>query len=100
MLLFASLQPIVSAALEFPFFEEEVLATLFDLDGDKALGPDGFSLAFWQYSWDIVKLEVMSFFGEFHDLGSFERSLNAMFLVLVPNKERERERGGGGCRRP
>ncbi|KAL6338115.1 hypothetical protein AAG906_010684 [Vitis piasezkii] len=49
--------PIVSAALEFPFFEEEVLATLFDLDGDKALGQDGFSLAFWQYSWDIVKLE-------------------------------------------
>ena len=26
------------------------------------------------------------FFVEFHDVGSFERSLNATFIVLVPKK--------------
>ena len=29
----------------------------------------------------------MGFFVEFHELGGFERSLNATFLVLVPKKK-------------
>ena len=32
---------------------------LSDLNGDKAPGPDGFSLSFWQFSWDFVKDEVI-----------------------------------------
>ena len=46
-LVFASLQRLVSIALELPFFEEVVLATLSGLNADKAPGTDGFSLAFW-----------------------------------------------------
>ena len=34
--------------LELPFFETEVHATLMDMNGDKALGPDDFTVAFWQ----------------------------------------------------
>ena len=81
--------------METPFFEEEVLVALSNLSGDKALGPNGFSLAFWQHCWDFVKLEVMGFLAEFYGLGSFERSLNAPFLVLVPKK---RGWGEGICR--
>ena len=33
-----------------------------------------------------MKRKVMGFFTEFHDLGSFERSLNIMFIALVPKK--------------
>ena len=36
--------------IEEPFTEEEVFAALFELNGDKALGLDGFSMAFWQFS--------------------------------------------------
>ena len=54
--------------------------------GDKALGPDGFTMAFWQASWDFVKEEVMGFFREFHNHGRFVRSLNATFIVLIPKK--------------
>ena len=36
-----------------------------------------------------MKLEVMGFFAEFYGLGSFERSLNATFLVLRPKKGKE-----------
>ena len=32
--------------LEVPFFEKEVFGALSDLNGDKALGPNGFSMAF------------------------------------------------------
>ncbi|RVW88403.1 GPI mannosyltransferase 3 [Vitis vinifera] len=36
--------------------------------------------------WDVVKDEVLGFFGDFYELGCFERSLNVMFVVLVPKK--------------
>ena len=48
--------------LEKPFSEEEVFGTLSGFCGEKASGFDGFSMAFWQFSWDFVKEEVMNFF--------------------------------------
>ncbi|RVW27697.1 Transposon TX1 uncharacterized 149 kDa protein [Vitis vinifera] len=83
---FDSLPSDDAEGLETPFSKEEVLVGLFDLCGDKALGMDGFIMAFWKFCWDFVKREVMGFFAEFHDVGSFERSLNTMFIVLVPKK--------------
>ena len=41
--------------LEEPFTKEEVFNALSTLNGDKAPGPDGFSMAFWQCCWDVVK---------------------------------------------
>ena len=70
--------------LEEMFTEEEILATISGLNGDKAPGPDGFSLAFWSFNWDFVKDEVLGFFREFFDYNQFVKSLNATFLVLVP----------------
>ena len=75
-----------AARLEEVFTEEEVFSALFDLNGDKALSPNGFSLSFWQFSWDFVKEEVMGFLKEFHEHGRFVRSLNSTFLVLIPKK--------------
>ena len=89
--MFDSLPNVDSEALEIPFSKEEVLATLSSLSGDKVIGLDGFSMAFWQFCWDFVKREVIGFFTKFYDLRSFQRSLNATFIVLVPKK-----RGGGG----
>ncbi|RVW14457.1 LINE-1 retrotransposable element ORF2 protein [Vitis vinifera] len=72
--------------LEKPFLEEEVFGALSGCCGEKAPGPDGFSMAFWQFSWEFVKEEVMNFFKQFHEIESFVRSLNATFLVLIPKK--------------
>ena len=72
--------------LEAFFSKEEVVGALSDLNGDKALGPDGFSMAFWQCSWSFLKEEVMGFFKDFHDQGRFVKSINASFLVLIPKK--------------
>ena len=33
--------------LEGSFSKEEVFTTLSELNGDKALGPDGFTMTFW-----------------------------------------------------
>ena len=75
--------------LEFLFSEEEVFVALSDLGKDKTLGPDGFTMTFWLFCWDVVKVEVLGFFSDFHERGGgrFVKSMNATFLVLAPKKE-------------
>ncbi|RVX16234.1 hypothetical protein CK203_014505 [Vitis vinifera] len=54
---------------------------LMEMNGDKALGLDGFTVAFWQSSWEFVKEEIVDLFKEFYDQRSFAKSLNTTFLV-------------------
>ena len=77
----------MAAKLEDLFNVEEVFTALSNLNRDKALGSDGFSIAFWQFSWDFVKEKIMGFFKEFHENNMFVRRLNSTFLVLVPKNE-------------
>ncbi len=64
---FTSLEVEEAAHLERPFSEEEVVLALNQISGEKAPGPDGFTLAFY-------------------DEEGFERSLNLTFVVLIPKK--------------
>ncbi|RVX23652.1 Transposon TX1 uncharacterized 149 kDa protein [Vitis vinifera] len=73
-------------SLETPFAENEIHSALMEMNGDKAPGPDGFTVAFWQDAWDFVKEEIMEMFREFHEHSSFVKSLNNTFLVLIPKK--------------
>ena len=83
---FKTLDSLDNESLEGHFSEEEVTKALSDLGGDKVLGPDGFTLAFWNFFWPIVGGEVMQVFEEFHLQNACCRSLNATFLVLIPKK--------------
>ncbi|RVX20087.1 Transposon TX1 uncharacterized 149 kDa protein [Vitis vinifera] len=83
---FMRLDSCEAEGLEIPFTEGEVFAALSDLGKDKAPGPDGFTMAFWLFSWELVKVEIMGFFKEFHERGRFVKSLNATFLVIVPKR--------------
>ena len=76
-----------SARLEENFSEEEIWNAISGLNSDKAPGPDGFPIAFWIFSWEFVKEEVLGFFREFHDQCRFVKNLNATFLVLIPKKQ-------------
>ncbi len=59
---------------------------VYGFNGDKALGPDGFSLAFFQNCWSVVRTDVLAICHEFHVHCQFERSLNATFVALIPKK--------------
>ncbi|XP_034674249.1 uncharacterized protein LOC117905435 [Vitis riparia] len=72
--------------LERPFSEDEIHAALMEMNGDKAPGPDGFTLAFWQSCWEFIKEEIIEMFKEFYEHSSFLKSLNNTFLVLIPKK--------------
>ncbi|RVX19153.1 putative ribonuclease H protein [Vitis vinifera] len=85
--LFNTLDSLDNDILERQFSNEEVLRALSDLGGDKAPGPDGFTLAFWKTCWPVVGGEVMQVFEELHSQNVMFRSHNATFLVLIPKKE-------------
>ncbi|RVX18136.1 LINE-1 retrotransposable element ORF2 protein [Vitis vinifera] len=72
--------------MELSFTEGEVQTVLMEMNGDKAPGPDGFSVFFWQCCWDFVKEEILEMFTEFHDQNMFLKSINNTFLVLIPKK--------------
>ena len=72
--------------IECPFELEEVVQVLKDVQGDKAPGPDGFTMAFFQTCWSVLEKDVMDFFGEVHKYCKFEKSLNTTFLSLIPKK--------------
>jgi hypothetical protein len=48
--------------LKAPFSEEEVKMAIFNMEHNKALGPDGFPAEFYQFFWEIVKPDLMGLF--------------------------------------
>ncbi|XP_075636750.1 uncharacterized protein LOC142608985 [Castanea sativa] len=72
--------------LERRFKKEEVLRVVKELEGDKAPGPDGFSMAFYHHCSGVVKRDVLTVFEVFYQHSKFEKSLNATFMALIPKK--------------
>ena len=72
--------------LERRFEKDEILSMVRDMEGDKASGPDGFSMAFFHHCWRVVERDVLAVFEEFYQHFKFEKSLNATFLALIPKK--------------
>jgi hypothetical protein len=72
--------------LEREFEEDEIWAVIQNFKGDKAPGPDSFSMAFFQKCWEILKNDIFAVLKEFYSTGKFEKSLNATFVSLIPKK--------------
>ena len=72
--------------LERKFEREEILQVVSDLEGDKAPGPDGFTMTFYHHCWRVVEKDVLAVFDEFFQHYKFEKSLNATFIALIPKK--------------
>jgi hypothetical protein len=73
-------------ASSFRTKEREVLEVVKGMNRDKAPGPDGFSIAFFQDCWDVIKADIMGVFQDFHAHSKFVKSLNATFIALIPKK--------------
>jgi hypothetical protein len=81
---FESLSEGEAASLEAPFLENEVKEVIYGMNGNKAPGPDGFSIAFFQACWEVLKNDIMAVFSDFHARSKFEKSLNSTFISLIP----------------
>ena len=54
------------------------------MEGVKAPGLNGFTMAFFHKCCRVVEVDVMAVFKHFHRYSVFEKSLNASFLTLIP----------------
>nr|GEW66201.1 hypothetical protein [Tanacetum cinerariifolium] len=64
--------------------DEEIKMALFDIDGNKAPGPDGFSSQFFKDSWNVVGGDVCKAVRDFFLNGKLLKEVNATVISLVP----------------
>jgi hypothetical protein len=72
-----------ASSLEDPFEEREVREVIKGMDRDKAPGLDGFSMAFFQDCWEVVKGDFVAVFEEFYARGKFVKSIHSTFISLI-----------------
>ncbi|CAK8567605.1 unnamed protein product [Lathyrus sativus] len=73
--------------LEKSFSLEELKDAIWDCDGDKTPGPNGFSLEFFKKGWDFLNEDLMNFLNEFYISGKLLKALTGSFLALFPKVE-------------
>jgi hypothetical protein len=44
---------------------EEIKKALFSMEKNKAAGPDGYPIEFFQYYWEFIKEDIMELFDNF-----------------------------------
>ena len=66
------------------FTVSEVKDAVFQMEHNKAPGPNGFPAEFYQVFWEVIKDDLMALFTDFHneDLNLF--SLNFGIITLIP----------------
>ena len=74
--------------LKAEFTEKEVHDAIFEMELNRAPGPDGFPVEFYQKCWNVIKKDLMDMFAAFHkgELPLFH--LNFGTIILLPKKKR------------
>lgn len=75
------------SALNVPFSEDEVWATICSLPSDRAPGLDGYTGRFYKVCWSVIKFDIMSTLLTLQQ-GNAQKLwlLNSAFLTLIPKK--------------
>ena len=73
--------------LEAKVTKDEVKKALFDMDPDKAPGPDGFSARFLQVCWPIVEKDLLKMVQKSQNAQKIGGSTNSAFLALIPKEK-------------
>ena len=76
----------LSEWLERPFTEEEIREAVFQCDGSKAPGLNGYSMAVFQSQWDIVRIDILKVFDKFYRSGIINELSNETYIYLIPKK--------------
>lgn len=86
---FGNISNLDSNWLKRPFEEVEVFEAIKNMNGDKALGPDGFMISFYQKCWAIIKTDLMKVFKEFFHSEDLNGHLNNTFITFIPKKHND-----------
>ncbi|KAJ0535080.1 putative RNA-directed DNA polymerase [Helianthus annuus] len=80
----ASISDEESSCLECPFTLEEIKAAVWDCDGDRAPGPDGFNFKFIKRCWSGFREDLLKLFNKFYEDGSLNQCCSSSFIALIP----------------
>ena len=67
-----------------PFSENEIKNALFQMEKNKAAGPDKIPIEFYQSCWHIIKNGVIQFFEDFHKHQVDISRINYGIITLLP----------------
>ena len=70
--------------LTSPFSEEEIRTAVFQMEHNKAPGPDGFPAEFYQCFWDVIKADLVQLFNQLHSEDLDISRLNFGEIILLP----------------
>ncbi|XP_071694959.1 uncharacterized protein [Rutidosis leptorrhynchoides] len=62
----------------------EIKGAIFDIDINKASGPDGYTSCFFRKAWSIVEIDVCASVKEFFRSGKLLGEINATLIALIP----------------
>ena len=71
--------------------EQEIKKALFDINPDKAPGPDGMTSRLFQRFWHVMHKDIIRLVKDFFIDGSFDPRQNQTNICLIPKKEKPRE---------
>ncbi|GKE58210.1 RNA-directed DNA polymerase, eukaryota, reverse transcriptase zinc-binding domain protein [Tanacetum coccineum] len=66
---------------------DEIKEAIFDIDSNKAVGPDGYTSGFFKKVWSIIRKEVCLAIRDFFINGKLLGEINATMIALVPKLE-------------
>ncbi len=72
--------------LQVALSEAEVRSAVFSSAPDRAPGPDGFPLLFYQRYWGLIREDVLEVFSKFHSGAIDLSSVNRGWICLIPKK--------------
>jgi len=81
---FKSLSAEENLSLIASFTEKEIRDAVWQCEGTKSPGPDGFNFNFLKKNWEVMKDEVVTAMTLFHDSGCISKGCNASFVALIP----------------
>jgi mannosylglycoprotein endo-beta-mannosidase len=70
------------------YSEEEVKKAIFQMEHNKAPGPDGFPAEFYQFFWDTIKMDILQMFSVLHagQLELFHQNFGEVILLPKVNE--------------
>ena len=67
--------------------EVEIREAVWQCEGTKSPGPDGFNLGFIKKHWGILKQDVVHVINDFQSNGFIPKGCNASFIALIPKND-------------